>query len=148
MDSPLVNPALHDLEPLVGEWTIEIEFPDEAMPPVFGTATIGWIEGGAFLGINSTVVWQGPSSSTSVIGRDEDEEQYTVLYYDDRGVSRIYHMTLNDSVWHQWRTSPEFSQRFIGTIGLTGDVITARWEASRNGKSWDLDFELTYRRAD
>ena len=68
MEAPLVNPALRDLESLIGEWTIEIEFPDESLPPVFGTATIDWIEGGAFLAINSTVVWQGPSSSVSVIG--------------------------------------------------------------------------------
>ncbi len=148
METSPVNPVLHDLAQLIGEWTIEIVFPDETMPPVFGTANIDWIEGGAFLTINSTIVWQGPSSSVSVIGRDGDEDQYTVLYYDDRGVSRIYHMTLRDSIWHQWRTSPDFSQRFTGTIGLTGDVITARWEASTDGKAWDLDFELTYRRAE
>ncbi|MEV6811724.1 hypothetical protein [Micromonospora sp. NPDC051296] len=55
-------------------------------------------------------------------------------------------MTYADGVWRQWRDAPGFGQRFVGTLAADGDRIDGRWEISRDGTRWDLDFELTYRR--
>ena len=54
--------------------------------------------------------------ATWVIGRDDESDEYTVLYYDSRGVSRVYHMTLVNRQWRIWRNHPEFSQRYEGLI--------------------------------
>jgi hypothetical protein len=33
-----------------------------------------------------------------------------------------------------------------GSFSEDGDVIRSRWEKSNDGVSWELDFDLTYRR--
>ena len=140
------NPALEALAVLVGEWTIEIVLPGDPGNVVRGRATYAWLEGGAFLVQRSEVDWGGPSGSVAVIGRDDGAETFTMLYFDSRGVSRIYELSLGDGILQMWRTSPGFSQRFIGTIGDGGDTIAARWEKSEDGSRWELDFDLTFTR--
>jgi len=39
------------------------------------------------------------------------------------------------------RTRP---QRFTGTFSADGKIIEGRWETSRDGSSWEHDFDLTY----
>jgi hypothetical protein len=148
MESTYVNPALADLTLLLGDWTIEIVFPGDPPNEVFGTMTCQWLDDGAFLVMRTRIDWEGPGHSTCVIGRDDAEEVYSLLYCDDRGVSRIYKMHFGDGLWQQWRMAPDFSQRFTGTLGFEGDVITAKWEISEDNATWQHDFELTYRRVD
>ena len=82
--------------------------------------------------------------NVEVIGPDEEAETYRMLYYDSRGVSRIYRMTFSGGIWTLWRDFPGFSQRFHGTFSPDGNVITAYWEKSTDGSSWERDFDLTY----
>jgi hypothetical protein len=35
-------------------------------------------------------------------------------------------------------------QRFTGTLSADGDTVDGRWEMSKDGVTWNLDFELTY----
>ncbi len=91
--------------------------------------------------------WLGPSGAVTVIGRDDEAETCSMLYFDTRGVSRIYETSFEDGVWKQWRSAPGFSQRFTGTFSDDGTTITARWEKSSDGTRWDHDFDLTYRRS-
>jgi hypothetical protein len=79
-----------------------------------------------------------------MIGGDDSMGSYTMLYYDSRGVSRIYQMSLTDQVWKLWRDDPKFSQRFTGAFSDDGNTINAAWEKSEDGKPWELDFNLTY----
>ena len=53
-------------------------------------------------------------------------------------------MTLEDGVWKVWRDAPGFNQRYIGKISGDGGTIAGQWEFSEDGKSWDVDFDLTY----
>jgi hypothetical protein len=46
--------------------------------------------------------------------------------------------------WHI--DHPGFSQRFTGTFDESGDVITGTFELSRDGTTWDHDFDTTYTR--
>jgi hypothetical protein len=135
------NPALAALEALVGTWRIEIP----QFPGAFGTVTIGWLEGGAYLRIHAEAPEPAPTS-TMIVGRDESGEVYTVPYYDSRGVSRVYQMTFADRVWRIWREAPGFWQRFAGTLTDDGATIAAAWEKSRDGASWELDFDMVYTR--
>ena len=82
--------------------------------------------------------------SIAVMGPDDAAATYRMLYYDSRGVSRIYRMTFSGEIWTLWRDFPGFAQRFHGTFSEDGRIITARWEKSGDGSNWELDFALTY----
>jgi hypothetical protein len=79
-----------------------------------------------------------------MIGRDDDGEDFTILYADGRSVSRIYHMSFADGVWKIWRNAPGFHQRFSGRLSEDGNTIAARWENSEDGEASNHDFDLTY----
>ncbi len=128
------NPALAQLEVLVGEW--EMESPQ--YPGSRGRLTFEWLEGGAFL------VEHMAGNATWMIGRDESVQTYYMLYFDSRGVSRIYEMSLEGNVWKIWRNAPGFSQRFTATLADDGNTIRGRWEKSVDGLQWEHDFDLVY----
>jgi hypothetical protein len=141
------NPALERLSVLVGEWDIEItamSFQADKTAAVRGHASFEWIEGGAFLLERSEVSNPDFPRGISIMGPDDSAETYNMLYFDSRGVSRIYQMSLSGNVWKLWRDFPGFSQRFIGTFRDDRNIITARWEKSDDGSNWELDFKLTY----
>jgi hypothetical protein len=139
------NATLKDLEALVGEWDIEIVLPADPPTIMRGRVTFEWLEGGAFL-VMREVEWSGPSGSVAVIDRVVAAETYAMLYFDARGVSRVYEMSVGDGVWKQWRSAPGFSQRFTGAFSDDGSTIAARWEHSSDGSHWNHDFDLTYTR--
>lgn len=144
----VLNPALKNLAGLVGEWTAEICHPLDPTTIIRGRATFAWLEGGAFLLQHSEVPRTGFPRGTMTIGRDESVETYCMLYFDSRGVSRIYQMSLSDGVWKLWRDAPGFSQRFTGTFTDDGRTIAGQWEKSSDGQSWEHDFDLTYRKVE
>src|SRR6266702_2942188 len=114
--TPKPNPALKRLEVLVGEWNTEISSPAYPSTIVRGHVSFDWLEGGAFLIMHSDVEGMGPPNSISVIGRDDSAKVYSMLYFDSRGVSRIYEMSLEGGAWKLGRESPGFSQPFMGTF--------------------------------
>jgi len=144
------HPALARLDVLVGRWTVQPKVEDA------GTASIefAWQDDGLFLHQRSDTdpmpasAWRenAPSSTTAVIGLDDTDEEFTMLYADARGVHRVYRMTLADNVWKMWRNTPGFNQRFTATLNADGDTFDARWEMSQDGQTWNLDFELAYLR--
>jgi hypothetical protein len=82
-----------------------------------------------------------------VIGADDRSGNYGYLYADSRGVKRVYEMSFDEREWRIWgQAGPDFHQRFIATISDDRNGIDGRWERSRDGESWELDFELTYTR--
>jgi hypothetical protein len=145
------NPALADAGPLVGDWQMEIyngEFLPGPDARIGGRATINWTDDGAAL-----VMRQGdpanPPWASWIIGRDEQDSDFLVLYADDRGVSRIYRMSLEGPSWRMWREASDFSQRFSAHIDANGDVLRGRWEKSTDsGKTWQHDFNLDYIRSE
>lgn len=140
------NEALAKLDGLVGEWDLTLS---DAwfMEPGWvgqGEATIEWI-GEAFLHLRGTFDRDERSTWDWVIGRSDANEQLTVLYHDDRGVCRVFRMTLDDGELMMWRDDPDFHQRFVGKV--SADRIDARTEASEDfGKTWRKDFDLIFER--
>ena len=135
----------------MGEWNVEItsmSFHADKTAVARGRTTFEWIENGAFLIQRSEVPNSDFPRSTSVIGPDDTVETYCMLYFDSRGVSRIYQMSLSGNDWRLWRDFPGFSQRFIATFSDDRNMITARWEKSSDGSNWELDFEETYIRVE
>lgn len=69
-----------------------------------------------------------------------------MLYADERGVARIYQMSLEGGVWKMWRDSTGFSQRMTGTFSVDGNTILVHGELSRDGSHWEQDLDVTYTR--
>ena len=136
------NPALADVQFLAGTW--EMELSDASFLPdpdakVNGSVTFEWIEHGAAL-----VMRMGDAASW-IIGRDDSEPDYQVLYADDRGVSRIYGMSFRDGSWRLWRDTPEFSQRFEAVVAADQAEINGAWKKSVDGgTTWEHDFKVRY----
>ena len=82
----------------------------------------------------------------SVIGRDDSTDACCVLYSDERGVARIYQMTLERGEWKMWREETDFSQRMTGTFSDDGKTIRVRGLLSRDGSAWEQDLDVTYSR--
>ncbi len=141
---PKINPALKKMDRLVGDWKVEAilgEFKQE------GCARFEWIEGGAFLREHwDFAPSELPPAGTWIIGSDESSQDYSVLYYDTRSVSRVLHMSMQDGTWMQWRDDPEFSQRLTGKFSQDGDIIHVDVQQSFNGKDWIHDFDLVFTR--
>ncbi|RPI93531.1 MAG: hypothetical protein EHM40_09505 [Chloroflexi bacterium] len=143
------NPALERLGVFIGEWNTQItsmSFDPNPSAIARGRTSFDWLEAGAFLIQHSEVPDTAFPRGIAVIGPDDAAETYGMLYFDSRGVSRIYQMSLHGNVWKIWRDFPGFPQRFIGTFSGDHNIITARWEKSGDGSNWELDFNLTYTR--
>jgi hypothetical protein len=144
------NSALERLAIFVGEWNLEItsmSFHTDPSAVEHGRTSFDWLEGGAFLIQHSEISATDFPRSTAVIGPDDEAETYSMLYFDSRGVSRIYRMTFHGGIWTLWRDFPGFSQRFHGMFSEDHNTITARWEKSSDGSHWERDFDLTYTRS-
>jgi hypothetical protein len=144
-DSPLAR--------LIGTW--EFEPLVDGRRPGRGRATFEWIEDGAFVLERSEAKWtdpgwaeNAPRTTQAVIGWDDSTDEVVQLYADDRGVFRVYRGTLTDDAWRLERAAPDFHQRFIGLFRDGGRTIDGRWESSPDGTAWELDFPITYRRAE
>ena len=141
------NPALQGLAILVGDWKMELSnasFLPSSSDTVTGHVSFEWLEEGAFLVMYMGSQLQGTPDAIWLISRDTSTPNYIVLYYDNRKVSRVYEMSFSDGTWKMWRNSPDFSQRFEGKVRDDGNTITAHWEKSTNGSSWEHDFDVTY----
>jgi hypothetical protein len=145
--TPLPNPALQALRFLAGDWEMELSnapFLPSPSDTVKGRVSFAWVQDGAFLLMRMGDRPPGPPTALWLIGRDEAAPNYTVLYYDARSVSRIYAMSFSDRVWKMWREAPGFSQRYEGKVSTDGVTITAHWEKSTDGATWEHDFDVTY----
>jgi hypothetical protein len=148
MDQPTAEEALRRLDPLLGEWTFEATWPDGRTWPGGGRVTFEWHPSGAHLVQRGTAELPEAPDNVSIIGCDGANDGYVQLYSDERGVSRIFQMSIGDGEWKLWRDGAPFSQRFTGTFSDDGNTITARWEAAEDGINYRTDFDLVYRRVD
>ena len=146
MEQPTAEDALRKLEPLVGEWSLEARWPDGQPWPGGGTATFEWHPSQAHLVERVTADLPEAPDNLSIIGCDGAKGTYFQLYSDERGVCRVYEMSITDKEWMLWREGEPFSQRFIATISDDGNTMTGRWEIAEDFENYTTDFELTYRR--
>jgi hypothetical protein len=146
VDQPTAEDALRKLEPLVGEWTLEATPPSGEPWPGGGRVSFEWHESGAHLIQRWTIELPEAPDGVAVIGCDAANGTYFQLYSDERGVCRVYEMSIGDGEWRLWRDGAPFPQRFTATIGDDGNTIAGRWEMAEDGSDWRTDFDLTYRR--
>jgi len=142
------NPALDRLAPLVGEWRTTGTHPLLPGTTFHGRTSVAWHEGGAFLAMRSEIDEPGIPSGTAIIGSDDAAGTFTMLYFDERGVSRRYTVEpAEDHVtWH--RDEAGFAQRMTITPSPDGRHLEARGTMSRDGGPWEADLQLSYERLD
>ena len=145
--------AIDGLNPLLGTWSVEARFPGAPPSGPVGRTTFERTLDGAFVVERSEIDHPDAPDSVSIIAFDRDTDAYRQHYFDSRGVVRLYAMQFRDRVWTLLRDSADFtpldfSQRFTGALGDDGDTIDCRWELAHDHETWELDFELTYRRID
>jgi hypothetical protein len=158
---PTTEPALEPLNQLVGAWTTEATHPSLPGVVVHGTADIEWLEGERFLIERARSDHPDFPDSISVIGETERdrvddapgtgaaasaESQWSMYYFDSRGVFRVYQASVDDQGWRLWRDAPGFSQRFTGVFADGGNTIAGTWQLRRDDVHWDDDLQITFRR--
>jgi hypothetical protein len=145
----LTNPALANLSFLVGDWEMTLSqasfLPDPGQT-LTGRVEVELIESGGLLAMRQFADPNGPPLASWVIGRDAARPGYTVLYTDDRGVSRVYEMSVAGDEWRIWRNDLDFSQRFTATLSPDRQSVAGRWEKRAATGGWEHDFNIAYSR--
>ena len=148
IDQPTAADALEALEPLVGEWKLVAQAPGGEPWTGEARSVFVWHASGSHLVQTSTSDAPEAPTTISIIGCDGAKGTYYQLYSDDRGVCRVYEMTISDTEWTLRREGEPFAQRFTGRFEDGGNRIAGRWERSDDGVSYTTDFDLTYLRAE
>jgi len=140
------NPALESFGPFVGSWTIVATHPLLQGQTVTGRTEIAWADGGAFVRISSRMDDPRFPAGVSYIGSDNEGKAMSMIYFDDRGVSRLMKVSIEGRTWRWWRDHPGFSQRYLFTLSEDGRTMTGKGELSRDDRTWEPDLQGTYTR--
>lgn len=138
------NPALEPFAVLVGEWRTTGTHPLVPDTTFHGRTSFAWHEDGAFLIMRSEIDEEGVPSGTAIYGSDDAAGTFTMVYFDERGVSRKYDITMDGRTltWH--RDEAGFAQRV--TVTIEQDRMVSKGTMSRDGGDWEDDLSLTYDR--
>lgn len=140
------NPALKDLEFLIGEWEVTGSHPYLPGITLHGRASFEWLEGGAFLILHSDIDNPKFPDGVEIFGSDDNTKEFFMLHFDERGVSRKYNVSLTKNGLSWSRDEPSFSQRFNLRLEDNGQMVS-KGEMSRDGAAWEKDLELKYERS-
>jgi hypothetical protein len=133
---------LKAFEPYIGKWETVMTncwFLESMDAKKKGWATFEWLDG--------LLVFRFGTGKTpgavSVIGYSDQQKRYEMLYYDDRGVYRIFDVKKKGTSWIMIRKDKDFYQRLRMSIKNGLPIMTP--EASENkGKTWRKDFDLFF----
>ena len=142
--------GLARLEPFVGDWEMEVAF--GGAPPVAGARTTFELTPGERLLVQR---WHVPvpeaPDGLAVYAYDDRRGALLQHYFDERGVVRVYEMAFEGRAWSLERTTEDFSpldfsQRFTAEFSEDWDTITGTWEIAHDHRSYEKDFDITYRK--
>jgi hypothetical protein len=85
-------------------------------------------------------------SGVAIIGSDDAAGTFTMIYFDERDVSRRYIVEVGDGEvsWH--RDEAGFAQRMVLTIDADGVRLDASGRMAHDGGPWEDDLRLSYER--
>lgn len=140
------NTALAPLDRTLGTWTVIGRHPMLPGRELRGRVTFERVEDGAFVRMHSKMDDAELPEGVALFGTDGDAKTCSLLYFDSRGVSRIYAVELHDDGFTWTRDDPAFAQRFRVTIAADGRSMESVGTMKRDGGEWEPDLSLTYRR--
>ena len=141
------NPALEPFGVLVGTWNTVGTHPLTPGTTYHGRATFEWLAGGAFLVMHTQIDEPQIPSGIAIFGTDDATGECTMLYFDERNVSRKYEVGFRNRELKWWRNAPGFSQRMTLAISADTRTIAGHGEYSRDDAPWEPDLALTYTRS-
>jgi hypothetical protein len=137
------NPALNPFAGLVGTWKTTGTHPMVPGVTFHGRTSFDWHESGAFLIMHSEIEEKEIPSGVAIIGSDDNAGTFHMIYFDERGISRKYDVTMDGKVMTWRRDDPKLSQQT--TFTLEGaDSIVHKGRMSEKGGEWKDDLSLTY----
>jgi hypothetical protein len=87
-------------------------------------------------------------SAVAVIGSDDAAGTFTMVYFDERDISRRYTVEVADGEVCWYRDEAGFAQRMEIGVAADGTRLDGRGTMSRDGGPWEDDLQLTYQRLD
>jgi len=138
------NPALAPLEFLVGEWRTTGTHPMVPGASLDGRTSFSWHEGGAFLVMRSQVDHPQFPDGVAIVGSDDSSGGFSMLYFDERGISRILAVTVGDRSATWRHEDPQFAQSL--TIEADGERLVSKGRMSRKGGEWEDDLSQVFTR--
>lgn len=141
------NSALEPLGRFIGQWRSEGSHGQMPGTSLYGRTSLEWLEGGAFILIKGHIDHPLFPDGISILGSDDEYPgRLWMLYFDERGVSRQHEASIKGNVLNWWRDAPGFQQRYTLILSADGNTISGKGELSTDGKTWQQDLDLTYRR--
>ena len=139
------NPALKPLEFLIGAWRTTGSHPLVPGKALNGRTSFAWHEGGAFLVMRSEIDQPQFPSGVAIIGSDDVAGKFAMIYFDERGVSRLLEVAIGERTVTWRRDEPEFSQSL--TIEAEGgDRLVSKGRMSQKGGPWTDDLSQVFER--
>jgi hypothetical protein len=140
------NPALEPLAPLIGEWRTTGTHPLVPGKTFHGRTSFSWHEDGAFVVMRTEIDEPEIPSAVAMLGSDDAAGSLSMLYFDEREISRRYTVDVADGevAWH--RDEAGFAQRMVLQIAADGTRLDGRGTMARDGGPWEDDLQLTYER--
>lgn len=119
VEASIPNPALERFTVLIGNWSTIGTHPQVPDATFHGHTSFAWLEGGAFLIMHSSIEEPDIPTGIVIIGSDNVAGTFFMLYFDERGVSRKYDVSLEGNTWKWWRDSPDFAHPIGGVVRAT-----------------------------
>jgi len=138
------NPALDPLAFLIGEWRTTGKHPEVPNKTLCGRTSFAWHEGGAFLIMRQEIDEPQFPDGVAIIGSD-DSGKFSMTYFDERGVSRVFALTVDGRTVTWRRNDPKFSQ----TASITAsdrDTLESQGRMSKDGGPWSDDLSQLFER--
>jgi hypothetical protein len=137
--------GIEALGDFLGEWELEV-----GLPGTEDTRRRVVFEALGDVIVQRTFVPIPEAADTVCIIVGGSDARYVQHYFDSRGVVRLYEMIFDGSTWTLERTKADFSPldlcpRYVGTFS-DRETIDSEWQTSDDGREWQRDFQLTYRR--
>jgi hypothetical protein len=140
------NPALKALGFLIGEWQTTGSHPEVPGKTLYGRTSFAWHEGGAFLIMRTEIDEPRFPNGLAIIGSDNVAGNFAMIYFDQRGISRIFDLTVGDRTLTWRRDDPEFSQSTTITADHGNDTLVSNGRMSKKRGAWVADLSQVYKR--
>ena len=145
---PRPGPEHQKMAAFLGKWSFEGQAQASPYGPA-GKATsldiFAWLPGNFFLEHQ----WDSKQGGVQIIGReivgyDSAAKAYTSRFFDNFGNTGSIKGTVNGTVW-TWTAESVVAGKALkerGTVTISGDTITSKWEYSTDGSKWLPNFEV------